>query len=165
VLSYLRRANKFGEGDIREMGVGAGEVMQHLRDHPNKTQSVLVFCSNSSIRVGEVEVPCFAEDYHLNFYTIIYNLSLFHRVPYLGNMKESYPKDFVTVKLKYDIDRGIISHYNPEAEVDFTFADFPSQTSRFLKGVSVIAQYGSFFLMLPYLALLVMEGGRLLVQK
>jgi hypothetical protein len=110
-------------------------------------------------------VPCFAEDYHLNFYTIIYNLSLFHRVPYLGNLKESYPKDYVTVKLKYDIDRGIISHYSPQAQVEFTFADFPSQTSRFVKGVSVIAQYGSFFLMLPYLALLVMEGGRLLVQK
>jgi hypothetical protein len=80
-------------------------------------------------------------------------------------MKESYPKDFVTVKLKYDIDRGIISHYNPQAKVDFSFADFPSQTSRFVKGISVIGQNGSFFLMLPFLALLVMEGGRLLVQK
>jgi hypothetical protein len=69
------------------------------------------------------------------------------------------------VKLKYDIDRGIISHYNPKAVVDFSFADFPSQTSRFLKGVSVVGQYGSFFIMIPFLALLVMEGGRLLVQK
>lgn len=83
----------------------------------------------------------------------------------MGNLKESYPKDFVTIKLKYDIDRGIIRHYNPSAKVDFQFADFPSQTSRFVKGISIIAQYGSFFIMLPYLALLVMEGGRLLVQK
>jgi hypothetical protein len=74
----------------------------------------------------------------------------------MGNLKESYPKDFVTVKLKYDIDRGIIYHYNPMGAVNLTFSDFPSQTSRFVKGVSVIAQYGSFFLMLPYLALLVM---------
>lgn len=124
-----------------------------------------MFCSNSTIRVGDFDIPCYAEDYHLNFYTIIYNLSLFHRVPYLGDLKTGYPKDYVTVKLKYDIDRGIISHYNPSAEVDFTFSDFPSQTSRFLKGVSVIAQYGSLFIILPYLALLVMEGGRLLVQK
>jgi len=83
----------------------------------------------------------------------------------MGNLKESYPKDFVTIKLKYDIDRAIIKHYHPKAELDFKFADFPSQTSRFISGVSIISQYGSFFLMLPFLALLVMEGGRLLVQK
>ena len=28
-----------------------------------------------------------------------------------------------------------------------------------------MGQYGSFFIMIPYLALLVMEGGRLLIQK
>lgn len=28
-----------------------------------------------------------------------------------------------------------------------------------------MAQYGSFFIMIPYLALLIMEGGRLLIQK
>ena len=115
--------------------------------------------------MGDLDIPCYAEDFHLNFYTLIYNLSLYHRVSYMGNLKESYPKDFVTVKLKYDIDRGIIYHYNPNGAVNLTFSDFPSQTSRFVKGVSVVAQYGSFFLMLPYLALLVMEGGRLLVQK
>lgn len=87
VLSYIRKANNFKESDIREMNVGAGEIMQYLKEYPNKTQSVLIFCSNSSIKVGDVEIPCFAEEYHLNFYTIIYNLSLFHRVPYLGNMK------------------------------------------------------------------------------
>lgn len=110
-------------------------------------------------------MPCWGEDLHLNFYILVYNLSLFHRVPYMGNIKESYPKDLVTLKLKYDIDAGIISHYSPQAHFNLTFSDFPSRTSRFVNGISIIGQYGSFFLMLPYLALLVMEGSRLLVQK
>lgn len=88
-------------------------MLDYLKAHPNKTQSVLVFCSNSSWKVGNVEVPCWAEDYHLNFYTIVYNLSLFHRVPYMGNLKESYPKDLVTTKLKLDIDTAILKHYSP----------------------------------------------------
>ena len=83
----------------------------------------------------------------------------------MGNLKLSYPKDLVTLKLKLDIDTAIIRHYNPAAKVNITFADFPSRTSRFVNGISIMAQYGSFFIMLPYLALLVMEGGRLLVQK
>jgi hypothetical protein len=69
------------------MHVPAADIMSYLTLHPNKTQSVLIFCSNSSINVGGLDIPCYAEDYHLNFYTIVYNLSLFHRVPYLGNMK------------------------------------------------------------------------------
>lgn len=83
----------------------------------------------------------------------------------MGNLKESYPKDLVTIKLKLDVDTAIISHYNPGAKLNITFSDFPSRTSRFVNGISIMAQYGSFFIMLPYLALLVMEGGRLLVQK
>lgn len=83
----------------------------------------------------------------------------------MGNIRESYPKDMVTLKLKYDIDSAIIKHYNPQAQLNFTFSDFPSRTSRFVNGISIVAQYGSFFLMLPYLCLLVMEGSRLLVQK
>lgn len=83
----------------------------------------------------------------------------------MGNLKLAYPKDLVTLKLKLDVDTAIIKHYNPSAKVNITFADFPSRTSRFVKGISIMAQYGSFFIMLPYLALLVMEGGRLLVQK
>lgn len=83
----------------------------------------------------------------------------------MSNLKESYPKDPVTLKLKLDIDTAIIRHYHPSASVNITFADFPSRTSRFVNGISIMAQYGSFFIMIPYLALLVMEGGRLLVQK
>jgi len=49
-------------------------------------------------------MPCYAEDYHLNAYTIIFNLTLFHRVPFFSNLKSSYPKDMTTVKLKKDID-------------------------------------------------------------
>lgn len=74
----------------------------------------------------------------------------------MSNLKESYPKDLVTLKLKLDIDTAIIKHYNPQAHLNITFSDFPSRTSRFVNGVSIMAQYGSFFIMIPYLALLVM---------
>jgi hypothetical protein len=83
----------------------------------------------------------------------------------MGNLKEAYPKDMVTVKLKKDIDDAIITFYNPTAQIDTKFVDFPSRTSRFIKGVSIIAQYGPFFLMIPYLILLVMEASHLLHQK
>jgi hypothetical protein len=33
----------------------------------------------------------------------------------MGNLKEAYPKDMVTVKLKKDIDDAIIKFYNPSA--------------------------------------------------
>jgi hypothetical protein len=69
------------------------------------------------------------------------------------------------LKLKLDIDTAIITHYSPSTNVNITFSDFPSRTSRFVSGISIMAQYGSFFIMIPYLALLVMEGGRLLLQK
>jgi hypothetical protein len=131
-------------------------VAQYIEQHPNKTQLMVVFCSDSTWQVGNTSVPCFAEDYHLNFYTIVYNLSLFHKVPYMSNLKIAYPKDLVTLKLKLDIDTAIIKHYNPSAKVNITFADFPSRTSRFVRGISIMAQYGSFFIMLPYLGLLVM---------
>lgn len=83
----------------------------------------------------------------------------------MSNLKESYPKDLVTLKLKMDIDAAILKHYHPEASLNLTFSDFPSRTSRFVSGISIMAQYGSFFIMIPYLGLLVMEGGRLLLQK
>jgi len=63
------------------------------------------------------------------------------------------------------VDTAIIKHYNPSAKLNITFSDFPSRTSRFVNGISIMGQYGSFFIMIPYLALLVMEGGRLLIQK
>lgn len=83
----------------------------------------------------------------------------------MGNLKESYPKDLVTIKLKKDIDEAIIKHYQPHTEIDIKLSDFPSKTSRFIEGFSVTAQYGSFFLMIPYLILLVMESSQLLRQK
>ena len=95
------------------MPVKAKDVMEYLDQHPNKTQLIVVFCSDSNWVIGNMSVPCYADDYHLNFYTIVYNLSLFHRIPYMGNLRESYPKDPVTLKLKLDIDRAIIKHYSP----------------------------------------------------
>ena len=83
----------------------------------------------------------------------------------MGNLKLAYPKDLVTLKLKLDVDTAILKHYSPSTDINITFADYPSRTSRFVGGISLMAQYGSFFIMIPYLALLVMEGGRLLIQK
>lgn len=104
VLAHVKQENGLKDEDVRQMEMKAEDVIGWLRVHPNKTQMVIVFCTNATWRVNNVDVPCYAEDYHLNFYTIIYNLSLYHRIPYMGNLKDSYPKDYVTIKLKKDID-------------------------------------------------------------
>lgn len=70
-----------------------------------------------------------------------------------------------TVKLKKDIDEGIISYYNKNTKMNITTSDYPSKNSRFITGFSIFAQYGSFFIMIPYLILMVMEGSQKLKQK
>lgn len=87
--------------------------MDHLKRFPNKTQSVVVFCTNESWQINDTKIPCYAEHYHLNTYSIVFNLSLFHRVPFFSGLSLSYPKDMVTVRLKKDLDEGIINYYNP----------------------------------------------------
>jgi hypothetical protein len=139
--------------------------MEHLSAHPNKTQSIIIFCTDSTWKVNGMTIPCYADDYHLNFYTILYNVSLNHRSPYMGNLKESYPKDLVTIKLKQDIDEAILQHYNKNSSVDINYADYPNRTSRFIEGISIFSNYGSFFLLIPYLILLVMQSSHLLHQK
>jgi hypothetical protein len=64
----------------------------------------VAFCTNGYWEIGEFKMPCYAEQYHLNSYTIIFNLTLFHRVPFFSNLKGSTPKDLTTVRLKKDID-------------------------------------------------------------
>lgn len=62
-----------------------------------------------------------------------------------------------TVRLKKDIDEGIIKYYNGESmKINITTSDMPAKSSRFINGFSVFAQYGSFFVMIPYLVLLMM---------
>lgn len=141
------------------------QVMDKLRIVPNKTQAVVVFCTNGSWQMSNMELPCYGEHYHLNSYTIIYNFTLFHRVPFFSSLKGSYPKDLTTVRLKRDIDLGIIGHYSNASSLSIGITEFPSKNSRFITGISIFAQYGSFFLMIPYLVLMVMEGSQKLKQK
>ena len=60
----------------------------------------------------------------MNAYTIIFNLTLNHQTALLSNYKGAAPKDFVTVRLKKDIDEGIINFYGrsaqPETEITVT---------------------------------------------
>ena len=49
--------------------------------------------------------------------------------------------------------------------MEITTADFPSKNSRFITGMNIFGQYGSFFIMIPYLILMVMEGSQKLKQK
>lgn len=60
--------------------------MRRLEREPNKTQNVVVFCTGRWEVQDNFSVPCYADHYHLNFYTIIYNLTLFFKTPYLGNL-------------------------------------------------------------------------------
>jgi len=86
-------------------------------------------------------------------------------VPFFSSIKGSYPKDLTTIKLKKDIDEGIINYYNSNSDINITMSDFPSKNSRFVTGISIFSQYGSFFIMIPYLILMVMEGSQKLKQK
>ena len=106
--------------DVERWPLDPYQVMDYLQRFPNKTQSVIVFCTNTSWRINDTQVPCYAEDYHLNTYSIVFNLSLFHRVPFFSDLRMAYPKDMVTVRLKKDIDEGLIKYYLPEAEVNIT---------------------------------------------
>jgi hypothetical protein len=54
VAEYLRSANSLGHEDVRDMNIEANNLMEYLGSHPNKTQSIVVFCSNSSWRVGDL---------------------------------------------------------------------------------------------------------------
>jgi len=78
--------------------------MDYLQRFPNTTQTVVIFCTSRYEINENLSIPCFADNYHMNFYTIVYNISLFYRTPYLANLRESYPKDKVVMKLKQDID-------------------------------------------------------------
>ena len=91
------------------------QVMDKLKIVPNKTQAVVVFCTTGSWQISNIELPCYGEDYHLNSYTIIFNFTLFHRVPFFNSLKLSYPKDLTTVRLKRDLDQGIINFYSPNS--------------------------------------------------
>lgn len=70
-----------------------------------------------------------------------------------------------TIKLKKDIDEGIINYYNNQATVNITVSDFPKKNSRFITGISIFSQHGSFFIIIPYLILMVVEGSQKLKQK
>ena len=140
--------------------------MKKLEIVPNKTQAVVVFCTSGSWQLQNVNIPCYGEKYHVNSYTIIYNFTLFHRVPFFNSLKGAYPKDLTTIRLKRDLDFGIIDYYsNSTANLDLTLSDFPSKNSRFITGMSIFSQNGSFFILIPYLILMVMEGSQKLKQK
>jgi hypothetical protein len=68
------------------------------------------------------------------------------------------------MKLKQDIDEAIIK-YHTNSTLQIGLRDFPSRNSRFLSGLNVAAQYGSFFFLIPYLILLVLEVSTLLKEK
>ena len=60
VISYVRTTNHLDTSDIREMPIASKDVMHYLQNNPNKTQLILVFCSNSSWQVGNLSIPCYA---------------------------------------------------------------------------------------------------------
>ena len=73
-----------------------------------------MFCTTESIRYGNISVPCYVDYYHINYYTIYINVSLFHTVPYFSDLKTPYPKDEVNLKLKMDIDQALTQYYFEE---------------------------------------------------
>lgn len=100
----------------------------------------------------------------MNFYTILYNITLFYKSPYLANIRDSYPKDRVAMKLKQDVDEAILQFYL-NSSMTVKYRDFPSRSSRFINGMNVVAQYGGFFFLIPYMILFVLEVSSLLKEK
>lgn len=164
-INYIKENNGLSDEDVQRWNTDLEQSMKKLELNPNKTQAVVIFCTDGYWSYQDYKIPCSADSYHLNTYTIIFNLTLFHRVPFFSNLKGSYPKDMATVRLKKDIDEGIISYYNKDIHFNITTSDFPAKNSRFITGFSIFAQYGSFFIMIPYLILMVMEGSQKLKQK
>jgi hypothetical protein len=60
----------------------------------------------------------------------------------------------MVMKLKQDIDTAIIKYYMKN-NVSVKITEFPSKSNRYFTGMNVVAQYGGFFFLLPYLILLV----------
>ena len=164
-IDYIKNKNGLTDLDVKKWDTDLGQALKKLEYNPNKTQAVVIFCTDGFWKYENFKLPCSAENYHMNTYTIIFNLTLFHRVPFFSNLKGSYPKDMSTVRLKKDIDEGIINYYNSKIQFNITTSDFPAKNSRFVTGFSIFAQYGSFFIMIPYLVLMVMEGSQKLKQK
>jgi hypothetical protein len=61
--------------------------MDYLQKHPNKTQTVIIFCTSRWQLNENISIPCYADNHHMNFYTILYNITLFYKTPYLANIK------------------------------------------------------------------------------
>jgi hypothetical protein len=100
----VKQKNSIPDSQVTEWQRSPKEVMDYLQRFPNTTQTVVIFCTSRYEINENLSIPCFADNYHMNFYTIVYNISLFYRTPYLANLRESYPKDKVVMKLKQDID-------------------------------------------------------------
>lgn len=164
VISHVKRTNDIPDSHVVEWKRSPNEIMEHLKQYPNATQTVVIFCTSRWQISDNFSVPCYADNYHMNFYTIIYNITLFYRTPYLANLRESYPKDKVVVRLKRDIDEALINFYT-NSTVEVKMQDYPNRNSRFLSGLNVSAQYGSFFFLIPYLIYLVLEVSTLLKEK
>lgn len=54
VISHIKKVNGLDDQDVKEMPVQSKDIMQYLTQHPNKTQSIVVFCSNASWKVGNI---------------------------------------------------------------------------------------------------------------
>lgn len=111
-INHIKQANNLSDDQVKKWDTNLEQTLKKLELNPNKTQAVVVFCTTGYWEIGDYKLPCYADTYHMNAYTIIFNLTLFHRVPFFSNLKGAYPKDMTTVKLKMDIDEGIISYYS-----------------------------------------------------
>ncbi len=101
-------------------------------------------------------MPCYSDNYHLNFYAIMFNMTLFKRTAIFSNWKNVHPKDTVVLKLKHDIDKALIKFYTG-SDMSMQFREYPRMSLRYFTGINVVAQSGSMFFMVPYLILMLMQ--------
>jgi intracellular sulfur oxidation DsrE/DsrF family protein len=45
-MQYVKAANSFTNDDVKKWNMSLTEIINHLEAYPNKTQAVVVFCTN-----------------------------------------------------------------------------------------------------------------------
>ena len=169
------------EKDIRFLPFGNPWLFQEsLSLNPNTTQIGLIFC-NGEWPLKGIDLPCkldkLSNQKELIFYSIVYNYTLYYKSPILTDWKNAFPKDPLTLSLKYSLDNALLSYFatngnfskikeearNPRLVIETQ--DFPKASNRFNQNYDVVGQYGAFYFFVPYMVGFIMLIGELLKEK
>ena len=112
-MRYVALANKLNfDRDIKFIGSSTKNLLNdYLMKNNNKTQIGVIFCTSEWPITETINFPCHFTDKSktINFYSIMYNSTLFLNSPFLSDNLISYPKDPVTTAVNILI---VLVYYN-----------------------------------------------------